>query len=129
MKITKLFSLFILTSIICTNTKSQINHIEPLNWFVDMKNPNLQLLVNGNNIGETTPQIKYPGVTIKNVSKADSKNYLFIDLIIANNTKPGIINIYFNQDGKEIYSYPYELKKEHKHQNYLKALMHRMPFT
>jgi glycosidase len=76
-----------------------------------MKNPNLQLLINGNNIGETTPQINYPGVIINKVSKADSKNYLFIDLLVDKTAKPGIMGIIFKKDGKELYSYQYELKK------------------
>jgi neopullulanase len=111
MKTIQLLSLFILANVVCANTIAQINHVEPLNWFVGMKNPNLQLLVNGNNIGKTTPQVNYPGVTIKKVTKADSKNYLFLDLVIAKNTKPGIIGISFKKNGKEVYSYKYELKK------------------
>ena len=105
MKVIKLFSFIVLVNFICVNSFAQINHVEPLNWFVGMKNPNLQLLINGNNIGETTPQINYPGVTIKKVSKADSKNYLFIDLLVAKTAKPGIMGISFKKDGKELYSY------------------------
>jgi neopullulanase len=111
MKTIKLFSVIILANFICTSALAQINHVEPLNWWVGMKNPNLQLLINGNNIGETSPSISYAGVTIKKVSKADSKNYLFIDLLIAKTAKPGIFGISFKKDGKEIYSYRYELKK------------------
>jgi len=110
MKVIKLFSFIVLVNFICVNSFAQINHVEPLNWFVGMKNPNLQLLINGNNIGETVPQINYPGVTIKKVSKADSKNYLFIDLLVAKTAKPGIMGIRFKKDGKELYTYPYELK-------------------
>lgn len=111
MKVIKLFSIIVLVNFICTTSFAQINHVEPLNWFVGMKNPNLQLLINGNNIGETTPQINYPGVIIKKVSKADSKNYLFIDLLVDKTAKPGIMGIIFKKDGKELYSYQYELKK------------------
>ncbi len=111
MKMIKLFSCLMLANLICTTAVTQINHVEPLNWWVGMKNPNLQLLINGNNISETTPVINYPGVTIKKVSKGDSKNYLFLDLLIAKNAKPGIVGISFKKDGKEIYSYRYELKK------------------
>lgn len=111
MKLIKLFSIIVLVNFICTTSFAQINHVEPINWFVGMKNPNLQLLINGNNIGETTPQINYPGVIIKKVSKADSKNYLFIDLIVDKTAKPGIMGIIFKKDGKELYSYQYKLKK------------------
>ncbi len=111
MKIINLFSIILLANFICINVFCQIHHVEPINWWVGMKNPNLQLLVNGNNIGETTPQINYPGVTIKKITKGDSKHYLFIDLHITKAAKQGILAISFKKAGKEVYSYRYELKK------------------
>src|SRR5438045_159408 len=67
------------------NLFAQVNHVEPLNWWIGMKNPNLQLLIEGNNVGETTPEFSYAGVSIKKITRADSKNYLFIDLVIGKN--------------------------------------------
>lgn len=107
MKIKMQFLLLLLT--ISANISAQINHVEPLNWWVGMKNPNLQLMINGADVGETTPVINYSGVTIKKISKADSKNYLFIDLLIAKNTKPGTFEIKFNKAGKTVYTYKYSL--------------------
>jgi glycosidase len=91
------------------NLFAQVNHVEPLNWWIGMKNPNLQLLIEGNNIGETTPEFSYAGVSIKKVTRADSKNYLFIDLVIGKNTKPGKFIIHFKKGGKTIYDYEYSL--------------------
>ncbi|MGB3008511.1 MAG: glycoside hydrolase family 13 protein [Chitinophagaceae bacterium] len=71
-----------------------------MNWWVGMKDQNLQLLVYGENISELTPQIKYPGVVIKKINKADSKNYLFLDLLIAKNTKPGSFDIQFRKENE-----------------------------
>ncbi|MBU3744035.1 MAG: alpha-amlyase [Sediminibacterium sp.] len=102
-------SILILLSIICLHLPAQINHVEPLNWFIGMKNPRLQLLVNGDEIGLATPSIQYPGVSIEKVHKANSKNYLFIDLIIQPNTKPGTVLIRFEKNGKTITTYPYSL--------------------
>jgi glycosidase len=98
----------ILTFSFCTSF-AQVNHIEPLNWWVGMKDTNLQLLINGNDIGETTPSISYPGVTIKKISKADSKNYLFVDLDIAKNTRPGTFLINFKKSGKTVLTSNYSL--------------------
>jgi glycosidase len=89
--------------------QSNIQHVEPLNWWVGMKNPELQLLVHGANIGGTTPVIKYPGVSIQKVHKADSENYLFIDLLIKKSTKPGSFTIDFMKNGKKVDSYTYPL--------------------
>ena len=88
---------------------AQIQHVEPLNWFIGMKNKNLQLLVYGPGVGELSPVIHYTGITIKKISAADSKNYLFIDLYIDPNTKPGTMPIQFTQSGKTIYTYNYSL--------------------
>ena len=110
----KYFLLIIFVTAFCKNVGAQINHVEPLNWWVGMKNQNLQLLINGSNVGETTPTINYTGVTIKKVNKADSKNYLFISLAIASNTKPGIFKISFKKNGREVYSYDYELLQRQK---------------
>ena len=103
------FSLLIL--FFSYNCIAQIDHVEPLNWWVGMKDPNLQLLIHGNSIGEATPVINYPGVTIKKISKAASDNYLFVDLLIAKNTKPGIFSINFKKAGKTIFTYDYTLLK------------------
>ena len=88
---------------------AQIHHIEPLNWWVGMKNQNLQLLINGTDVGEMKIVINYPGVSIRKTTKADSKNYLFLDLLIEKHTKPGSFNINFIKEGKTAYTYNYSL--------------------
>lgn len=96
-------------ALITTQASAQIQHIEPLNWWVGMKNPNLQLLVHGTNIAETTPSINYAGVRLVKSHKGDSPNYLFLDLVIAKTTKPGTFNIEFKSKGKTLYTQPYTL--------------------
>lgn len=87
-----------------------ISKIEPLNWWVGFKNQTLQLLVHHQNISAFTPGISYQGVSIEKVHKADSPNYLFIDLNISEVTKAGKFNIVFKQDGKSDLIQTYELK-------------------
>ncbi len=111
MKSINFLILFICITFISEKGASQIQHVEPLNWWVGMKDQNLQLLINGNNVGETTPSINYGGVTIKEIHKADSKNYMFLDLLIEKNAKPGSFTINFKKDSKTIYTYNYTLLK------------------
>ena len=99
-----------LLSFFCLQIAAQIKHLEPLNWWVGMKDPNLQLMVNGPNIGNTKVVINYPGVTVMEIIKGDSENYLFINLHIAHNTNPGKFFIYFIKEGKQIEKIEYELK-------------------
>jgi len=83
--------------------------VEPMHWWTGMKNPELQLLVHGAGIGSGQPFISTTQARIKKVHKADSPNYLFIDLEIARNAKPGSFQIQFKKDGKTISSYEYFL--------------------
>ncbi|MFV0564688.1 MAG: glycoside hydrolase family 13 protein [Flavobacteriaceae bacterium] len=102
-----LFFIVILCLIVSIPMNAQIERVEPPNWWVGFKNTNLQLLVKGVNISKATPSINYKGVTIKKVHKADSPNYVFIDLSIDKNTKPGTFKIEFGNN----LVYEYELKE------------------
>lgn len=87
-----------------------ITRVEPPFWYADMKNPKLQLLVYGENIGSLTPTIKEKGITIDKVHQVKNSNYLFVDLNIANTVKAGEYTIKFKQKRKTVTSYKYELK-------------------
>lgn len=100
--------------LLSTATFAQVNRMEPPHWWTGFKNENLQLLVHHPNIGNATPKISYNGVSIVKIHKAKSPNYLFIDLKIQQNTKPGTLNIVFEMPkGKKI-QHAYELKSKSK---------------
>jgi neopullulanase len=66
----------------------------PTNWWVGMKNPKLQVMLRGDGIGNATGfTLNYPGVVLNKVSKAENKNYVFLDLTISASAKPGVIEI------------------------------------
>ena len=117
MKKTLLFSLWIvlcqlllIPSMMAKNSNIALKRVEPLNWWVDMANPNLQLLVYGNNISTADVRINYQGVALKEIIKVENPNYLFVNLHIAPGTKPGSFDIEFVKDKKKVATYPYELK-------------------
>ena len=88
--------------------KAQVTRVEPLSWWVGMKTP-LQLLVQGENISEYNVSVEGgKGVSVTGVHKADSPNYLFVDVKIASNAKPGTYYIVFSKDGQS-FKYPYEI--------------------
>ena len=66
-----------------------IQRIDPTNWWVGMKNPELQLLVYGKNLQGADLTLDYPGVRIRQVYAVENANYLFVDLSIAPETKAG----------------------------------------
>lgn len=102
------------------NMNAQIERVEPSNWWVGFKNSDLQLLVKHPNIKDAVPKINYQGVSIKKVHKADSPNYLFLDLNIDKSTKAGTFDIVFKfKNGKEE-KFTYQLKPRTKSaENYI----------
>src|SRR5262245_38836132 len=74
--------------------------VYPTNWWVGMKNNKLQLMLYGEHAGMFTKvSINYPGVTVAKVSKVENQNYLFADLIISPQTKPGKFKIILSGGG------------------------------
>ncbi len=89
-------------------TAEQVTRVEPLSWWTDMKMP-LQLMVQGENISKYKVSIEGgKGVSVEKVNKADSPNYLFVDVKIAANAQPGTYYIVFEKDGAS-FKYPYEI--------------------
>ena len=70
----------------------KIDHIEPANWFVGMKNPSLQLMVYGQDVKNATVSVDYPGVQVDSVVQLDSPNYLLVYLNLSG-AQPGEMTI------------------------------------
>ena len=85
-----------------------IHKMEPAFWWAGMKNPELQVLVYGTNIGSAQVKVLTPGILLKNVVKAESPNYLFLYFDLSQAT-PGKIDLLFTQ-GKDKKTVSYELK-------------------
>jgi len=105
---------FVTPTVAQEDLQSEINRIEPLNWWVGMKNPHVQLMVYEKNIGETLPQINDARVELRKVNRVSNPNYLFLDLIIKPNAKAGHFLIQFFKAGKAVFTYNYELKQRKK---------------
>jgi len=97
-----------------TEIKNDIERVEPPNWWTGFKNTKLQLLVKHPEISKATPKISYAGITIEKVTKGESPNYLFIDLDISEQTKPGKFNINFEFENGSTLAQTYELKERTK---------------
>ena len=89
---------------------AQIERVEPPFWWSGMEHPGLQLLVKGDNIGKMDVKINYPGVKLISVDSADSPNYLFVTLDIAD-AEPGEFAINLIDNGTQKYSYLYMLHR------------------
>ena len=94
--------------------KPTLKRVEPPFWWTGFKNPSLQLMVYGERISETRPEINYEGVELVASSAVENPNYLFLDLRLSPNVKPGKFEIVFKQNGKTIVTSTYELKAREK---------------
>ncbi len=111
----QIFSLFlILISLNVFSAEVKLERVETMFWWAEMKSPELQLLVYGENISTTNVVLKYPGVELVSVTKVKSPNYLFIDLKLAKNVQPGKFDIQFKHENKVVQTYSYELKAREK---------------
>ena len=87
--------------------KFEIKHVEPLSWWVGMTTP-LQIMVNGEGVSayDVTILPEKQGVEVTKVHKADSPNYIFVDVAIAKDAKADVYRLCFS-DGKRKYEYEY----------------------
>ncbi|HEX5168951.1 MAG TPA: glycoside hydrolase family 13 protein [Cyclobacteriaceae bacterium] len=91
-----------------------LQRVEPLSWWIGMKDPNVQLMVYGQNISSTTVTIDYPGVEVMKIHPAENKNFLFIDLMIKEDAQPGSVMINFNYGKKKKLTYDFRLNEREK---------------
>lgn len=88
-----------------------VKRIEPLNWWVGMKKPNVQLMVYGQNVSSAEVSLIADGVKIESTEKVENPNYLFLNLNIAENAKAGFIKIQFKLPKGKPQVVNYELKQ------------------
>ena len=85
-----------------------IERLEPSNWWVGFSNPELELLLYGENLHGTTVEVDYPGVRVTELHEPENPNYLFVTLTMAEDTEPGTMELRFTQGDAEVVM-PYEL--------------------
>lgn len=82
--------------------KSVIDRIDPANWYVGMKNPQLQLMVYGKGIADVqSVTTDYPGVRVDSIVRLDSPNYLFVYLDLSG-AQPGTMVLTLTAKGQKL---------------------------
>lgn len=94
-------------------TATNVTKIDPPFWYAGMKNPELQLMVYGKDIANSTVSVDYPGVSLSSTVKLESNNYLLVYLSLAQDVKPGKMALTFTQ-GKKKQVKEYEIKARDK---------------
>jgi len=90
----------------------------PTNWWVGMKMNKIQVMVHGDKVADHFPMIKMgetgvkltTGVRLAAINRVENPNYVFLDIIIDAEAKPGKFNFPFLKD----INIEYELKARRK---------------
>ena len=89
-----------------------IQRVEPPNWWIGMKTP-LQLLFYGENLTGSNVSVDGTGIEITKVHFADSPYYLFVDVKVAPDAKPGEYIFTITKGKKSLkYKYRFEQRRE-----------------
>ncbi len=97
--------IFFLTLCLClTGTmfaQMKIERVEPLSWWTGMKTP-LQLMFYGQRLQGAEVRCLEPGLQVSAVHTAESADYLFVDVTVAPDARPGTYTFEFTQGKKKI---------------------------
>ena len=85
-----------------TYAAMNVNKIDPPFWYTGMQNPELQLMVYGEGIGNAAVSVNYPGVSLSSTVKLESNNYLLVYLKLDKDVKPGKFNLTFTEGKKKL---------------------------
>ena len=104
----QLLFFLLITSFVCSlfsqsiQASVKIDTVEPPNWWVGMKNTNLQLMIHGEKIAAFDVHSDSKGWRVNSVERTDNLNYLFVNLVIDKDAKAGNYELSFLKDGKTI---------------------------
>ena len=117
MVIKKLFSVLIFFWV-CLTLSAQAIKCYPTNWWVGMKWNKIQIMVHGDKVVDYFPMIKMgpsgvklaTGVYLTKINRVENPNYVFLDLTINADARPGKFSFPFLKD----INLQYELKARRK---------------
>jgi glycosidase len=110
--ISSLFLLILFSGSLVAQTRP-VNEfrVEPPFWWAGMQCSKLQLLVHAKDVSGLKAVVNYPGITIQDQVSVENPNYLFINLLLDKDLKPGSFDLQFMAKGKVVRSYRYEMKQ------------------
>jgi neopullulanase len=90
----------VLLAFVCDAQSPQLKRMEPVNWWVGMENPELQILLYGENLGNLEVEIPSEGITLVRMERVENPNYLFLYVHLAPGLMPGNYEILLKQEGE-----------------------------
>lgn len=98
----RIVSVLVLSFFAITNIIAQQIEAYPSNWFANMHNNKVQLLLRSTSVdfSKATVTTKYPGIVLKKTTHFKNSHYIALDVEISANAKPGNVSIAILIDGK-----------------------------
>lgn len=95
------FSLLFFTIFLVLNawSQSRIERVEPPSWWAGMHDPDLQLMLYGQDLRGYLVTTDYAGIEVVAVHDAASPNYLFVELRFTWDIQPGTVNLKLQRQG------------------------------
>ncbi|UZJ43467.1 glycoside hydrolase family 13 protein [Marinimicrobium sp. C6131] len=84
-----------------------IDRVEPPFWWAGMHNSNLQLMIHGDRIAQWSVSLEHPRVSLTEVHRVESENYLFVDLDVRNTFRGGIVTLQFVHENGDAFQHDY----------------------
>ncbi len=105
----RIVSVLALSFFAITNIIAQQIEAYPSNWFANMNNNKVQLLLRSTSVdfSKATVTTKYPGIVLKKTTHFKNSHYIALDVEISANAKPGNVSFAISIDGKiNTYNWP-----------------------
>ena len=96
----------------CLFAQDFIYHMEPPNWWVDMRSNEFQLMIHGKKVAECEVTIENKDVKILNIKRLSNPNYIVLDLEILRSNEAFEFDLTFSKDGVVYENYTYNLLKK-----------------
>jgi glycosidase len=105
--------------LVSSNLFAQIDRVEPPFWYVNMQNPEVQILFYGKNIAQNEVSVSN-NVIINSIRKTENPNYLFVT-IDTKNVVAQELTFSFSKNKKVAFTQKYELRKRKENSRFRKS--------
>ena len=103
------------------SASAQVERVEPPHWYAGFENDELQLMLYGKNIGKAEVSLDAVGVELVRVHRANSENYLFLDLVLTENSAPEKLTFNLELESGASQELAYEIKERSRPEAHFKG--------
>ncbi|MGY5847795.1 glycoside hydrolase family 13 protein [Salegentibacter sp. HM20] len=103
------------------SASAQVERVEPPHWYAGFEDEELQLMLYGKNIGKAEVSLDAAGVELIKVHRVNSENYLFLDLVLTENSAPEKLTFNLELESGASQELAYEIKERSRPEAHFKG--------